>query len=135
MGSFRVVSLHQNRVKPGDAPLPGARPHPFEQFGKLGKYARGISLGGRRLADGQTHFPGRHGKTGYGVHHQEDVIVLVAEILGDGRREIGAPHAQEGVLIRGGNNDHGFLQPFLAQIFFDELPDLPAPFSDQTPPR
>jgi hypothetical protein len=65
------------------------------------------------------------------VHQAQDFQVLVAQELGDRQGHVGGLASLEGRLVGGGHHDDGALEAFLAQGFFDELPDLTAPFADQ----
>ena len=75
--------------------LPGAAgAGPLEQPGQQREDRRRVAAGGRRLAGRQADLALGHGDAGEAVHHQHDVLALVAEPLGDpGGGERGAqPH-------------------------------------------
>ncbi|GAB1427967.1 hypothetical protein MASR2M17_13950 [Aminivibrio sp.] len=87
----------------------------------------GVYPGSWELADGQADLPLRPGDPGDRVHHEEDVLSAVPEILGDGRGREGGLEADQGGLIRGGDDDHRSLPPLGAEVPVDEFPDLPPP--------
>ena len=61
-----------------------------KQLGQEGKDRRGVAAGGGRFAHRQPDFPLGHGEAGHRIHHQQHVLPLVAEILGDGHGDKGA---------------------------------------------
>ena len=72
-------------------PSPGPGAGPLQEPRQLGEHRRRIALGGRRLAGGKPDLALRHGKAGDRIHQQQHVLALVAEIFGDGERQIGRP--------------------------------------------
>ncbi|GAF26485.1 O-acetylhomoserine sulfhydrylase [Moorella thermoacetica Y72] len=125
-----IVALHQNRVKAGDG-TPLAVAGPLHQLRQGGKNRGGVTPGCRRLPYGQAHLPLGDGEPGQGVHHQEDVFPLVAEVLGNGRGRKSALNPHQGRLVGGGDYYDGAGQAFRSQVAFDKVPHLPAALADE----
>ncbi len=125
-----VVPLDEDGVKAGDATALEVA-GPLQKPRERGEDARGVPLGGRGLADGETDLAHRHGETGGGVHHEEHLLPLRLEVFGDGGRDIGAAHAYQGRLVARRHHDHRFSEPLRLQVLLDELAQLAAALSDQ----
>ena len=113
------------------AALAGAGSGALQQPRQLGKHRRRIAFGGRRLAGGKPDLALRHGKAGDRVHQQQHLLVLIAEILGDGERQIArlAPHQRR---LVGGRDHHDRAgKSRLAEIVLQELLHLAAALADQ----
>jgi hypothetical protein len=103
----------------------------FHQHRQLGEHRRRIALGGGRLADGQRDLALRHGVAGQRIHDQQDVLALVAEVLGNRGGVGGALQAHQRRRVGRRGHHHRAAQAFLAQDLLDEFLDLAAPFADQ----
>ena len=112
-------------------PSPVARAGALEELRQLREDSRRIALGSRRLAGRQADLALRHGEARDRIDHAEDVALLVAEIFGEGKRQIGrlAPH--QGRLVRGRHDDDRACQPFLAEIVLQELLHLAPALADE----
>ena len=69
------------------------------------------------------------------VHQHSTSLALVAEILGDGEREIGGLAAHQRRLVRGGDHDDGAREARLAEIVLEELLHLAAALADEADHR
>jgi hypothetical protein len=112
---------------PSLRPLPAA----LDELRQLGEHRWRVALGGRRLAHGQGDFPLGLGEAREGVHDQQHMQALVAEMLGDGGGIGGAVQTQQGRRVGRGGDHGGAFQPFLAEDVLDEILDLAAAFADQ----
>jgi hypothetical protein len=112
-------------------PLPGPRPGPLEQARQLVENGRGVALGGRRLAGGEADVALGHGETRDRVDHAQHRGALVAEVFGQGQREVGGVAAHECRLVGGGDDDDGAAQALLAEIVLQELLHLAAALADE----
>ena len=136
-GFIVVAAVDQDGEQGGDRPRRGAvgphraRARPLQQLGQFGEDGRRIALCGRWLACGQADLALGHGETGDRVHQAKDLEVLIAHVFADRHGHIGGLAALQGRFVTGGDHDDGAAQPFLAEGFLDELPNLPAPFADQ----
>ena len=104
---------------------------PLEQLGQEGEDRRRVAPGGRGLAGRQPDLALGHGEAGQGVHHQDDVLALVAEPLGDPGGGEGGPDADEGRLVGRGHDHHRAGQALGSEVALDELVDLAAALADQ----
>ena len=106
-------------------------PGTLKQFRQLGEDRGRVALACRRLADGQRNFPLGHGKTGDAVHKTKNALALIAKILRDRHRQVGSLAADQGCLVRGGDDDDTTGQTSLAQIVFDEFARLTTALANQ----
>ncbi len=83
------------------------------------------------LADGQADFALCHRKARDGIHHEDDLVALIAEIFGDGCGRHGALDAHERGLVGRRDDDDGTLESFLAEVAFDEVAHLAATLADE----
>jgi hypothetical protein len=88
-----------------DRALLGARPGPLEQARQFHKNSRRIALGSRRFAGGKPNLALRHREAGDRIHQHQHVLAEIAEILGNGERQVGCLTAHERRFVRGGDND------------------------------
>ena len=72
-----------------------------------------------------------HGEPGQRVHHEDDVVALVTEPLGDPGGGEGGPDPDQGGLVGGGHDDHRAGQALGTEVTLDELVDLPATLAHQ----
>ncbi|MNR24566.1 hypothetical protein D3C85_1416500 [compost metagenome] len=102
-----VIAFGQHGVERGDRTTALLRvAGPLHQFRQLGEHRRRITLGRRRLADGQGDFPLGLGETGQRIHEQQDVLALVAEIFGDARAIHGRAQSHQRRIVRRGRHHH-----------------------------
>ena len=108
---LHVVALDQDGVQAGDAAVRrGAGP--LEQARHQGEDAGRVAAGGGRLAGGQADLALGHGHAGEAVHHQHDVLAVVAEPLGDpGGHERGAQPLDRRGVGRGDDDDGAWPGP------------------------
>ena len=66
-----------------------------------------VALLAGRFAGRQADLALRHGEARDGIHHQQHVLALVAEVLGDGERDEAGAHAQRRGPVRRGDDHHG----------------------------
>jgi hypothetical protein len=83
----------------------------LEQARQRGEHGGRIALGRGRLADGQADLAPGHRHARHGVDHEQHLLALVAEVLGDrgGHERAAGPH-QRG-LVAGRHDHHGARQP------------------------
>ena len=108
-----------------------ARARALEQPRQRREHRRRISLRRRRLADGETDLAPRHRDARDRVDHQQHFLALIAEILGDRRRDERAARANERRLIAGRDDDHRAREPFGAERVLDEVANLATAFAEQ----
>ena len=127
-----VVAVDQHGEDAGDGALPlGAGPGPLQQPRQLGEHRRRIALGGRRLAGGEADLALRHGKARDRIHQHQHVLAFVAEIFGDGERQVGGLAAHQRRLVGGGDHHHRAGEAGVAEIVLQEFLHLAAAFADQ----
>ena len=115
---------------PGDRALVrGARA--LEELGHRVEDARRVAPRRGRLADGEADLALGPGEAGDRVEEEHHVLALVAEVLGDGRRDVGAAQARKGRRIRGRHDDDRAREALLAEVVLDELPHLAAALADE----
>ncbi len=76
----KVVAFDQHREEAGDrsrSEIPGA----FKNLGQKRKDGRSVALLAGRFSRCQSDFALRHGQARDGIHHQQHVGALIAEIL------------------------------------------------------
>ena len=112
-------------------PSPGAGAGALQQPRQLGEDRRRIALGGRRLAGGKADLALRHGEAGDRVHQQQHVLVLVAEVFGDGQRQVGGLAAHQRRLVGGRDHHDRAGQALLAEVVLEEFLHLAAALADQ----
>ena len=78
-----VVAFDEHGVEAGDAALAADVAGALEQARQQREHRRRIALRGRRLAGGEPDLALRHREARDRVHHQQDVLPLLAEVLGD----------------------------------------------------
>ena len=115
-----VISLDQHRVETGDAAAATEAPGALEQPGEQREDRRRVSLGGGRLAGGQTNLPLRHGEARHRVHHQQHLTSLVAKVLGDGRGRVGGTEPEQRRAVRGRHHDDRSPKPLVAEVVLEE---------------
>jgi hypothetical protein len=98
---------------------------------ELGEHRGRIALGGRRLADGQGDLALRLGETGQGIHQQQHILALVAEMLGDAGGHHGAMQAHQRRVVRRRGHHHGAGQALGAKDVVDEFLYFTTTFADQ----
>ena len=103
----------------------------LEQARQRGEHRRRIALRGRRLADGEADLAPRHRDARDRVHHQQHVLALVAEVLGDRGRDERAARAHERGLVAGRDDHDRARQPFGAERVLDEVAHLAAALAEQ----
>lgn len=129
-GVVHVVLLNECGVEAGDAAAlacAGA----FEELREHGEDGGGVAASGGGLADGQADLALGHGKAGDGVHHEEDVLALIAEVFGDGGGGKRAFDAGECGLVGGGYDDDGAGAAGVVEVFFEEFADFASAFADE----
>ena len=100
-----VIALNQDRVQARDrSPLLRSRrglerPGPLQQQRHARKHAGREPLGRRRFAHREPNLALRVRKAGHRIHHQHDILALVAEELRRGARHEGRADAQQGRLV------------------------------------
>ena len=109
-----IVAFDQHGEERRDAPG-GAPSGPLDQLGQQGEDRRRIAARGRRLARGQADLALGHGIARDRVHQQQDVLALVAKILGDRRGGGRRLHADQGRLVAGGHDHHALGQSLRAR--------------------
>ena len=129
-GLVVVVAVHQHGVNAGDGAGFG-RAGALQQPGQDGEGRRRVAAGGRGLAGGEADLALRHGHAGEGVHHQDHVLALVAEGLGDPGGGERRAHAHEGGFVGGGDHHDGARQAGGAEVVLEELADFAAAFADE----
>src|SRR5690606_27644332 len=73
-----VVTLGQHRVqRTKTAALAGTIAGTFHQFRQHAENRRRVTLGGRRLAQGQGNFALGHGVAGQRIHQQQHILALI----------------------------------------------------------
>ncbi len=130
IGIVDVVTLDENGEE-GRHRVHRRPAGPFAQTGQRAEDRRRVTLGGRRFARGEADFAQGHRVARGGVHHQEHVVVAVAEALGDRQRGLGALGAQDRGLVRGHHHDDAARKPLRAQVPFEELAHLAASLADE----
>ncbi len=127
-----VVAFGQHGIEGGDrAAADRAVAGAFDQLRQAGEHAGRIAARHRRFADRQGDFALCHGVAGQRIHDQQDLLALLAEMLGD-RGGVGrALQAHQGADIGRRGDDHRAAQAGAAEILFDEFLDLAAAFADQ----
>jgi len=73
----------------------------------------------------------RHGKPRDRVHHQQNILSGVAEILRDGHGEKRAFHAVQCGFVGRGDDDDGFLAAIFVEIAFEKFAYFTAAFADE----
>ncbi len=127
-----VVTFGQHRVERSDRAAPRfAVASTLDQLGQLGEHRGWIATGGGRLADGQGDLALGLGETGQRIHQQQDVLALVAEVLGNARAVHRGAQAHQRRVIRRRSHHHRALEPLLTEDVLDELLHLPPPLTDQ----
>ena len=129
---FHVAAVDQHRVERGDvAAAARAGTGTFHHARQLGKGGGRVALGGGRLAPGEADFALRHGKAGDAVEQQQDLLALIAEMLGYGGGGPGGLAAHQRRLVAGGDDDHRARHAFLAEIFLQKVLHLAAALADK----
>ena len=128
-----IVTFGEDGIEGGNrTAVFGAVARTFDQLGQTGENGGWITPRGRWLTDSQGDLPLCHGVAGQGVHDQQDLFSLIAEILGNGRG-IGRalqPHQRAG--IGGGGNDDRAPHALFAKNLFDEFFNFTAALADQS---
>ena len=129
-GFIEIISFHEDRVEPGYA---SSHSHScsLQQPWEEGERGWRVAPCRGRFTDRQTDFPLGGGHAGDGVHEQHHVLPLVAEVFGDGRRDVRPLDPNEGGLVGCRNNDDRPGQSFRAKVSLQKLSDLPAAFTDE----
>ncbi len=115
-------------IVPWSGPGPARSRKPW-QFGEDG---RRIALGRRRLAAGKADFPLRHCETRDRVHQEQDVLVLVAEILGDRHGEERCLAAHQRRLVGGRDHHDRAGKARFAEVVLKEFLHFAAALADQS---
>ena len=103
----------------------------LEQARQRGEHRRRIALRRRRLADGEADLAPRHRDARDRVDHQQHFLALIAEILGDRRRDERAARAHERRLVAGRDDDHRARESFGAERVLDEVAHFAAALAEQ----
>ena len=103
----------------------------LDQLRQAREHRRRIALGRRRLADGERDLALRLREAGQRVHDQQHVGALVAEILGDRRRQPGAVQAHQRRMVGRRRDDHRARQAVAAEDALDEFLHFAAALADQ----
>ena len=95
-------------IAPASLPVGADRPGALEQLGQLAEDGRRIALrGGSPAASPISRWAMAKRVTEF--IRQQHVLVLVAQILGDGHGHVGGLAALQSRLVRGGDHDDGAL--------------------------
>ena len=105
---------------------------PLEQPRQQREHRRRIALGRRRFAGRQPDLALRHRETRHRVHHQQHVLALVAEVLGDRR----SPRRRRAAARAAGLSEVETttterFRPSVAEVVLEEAAHLAAAFADQ----
>src|SRR5471032_3229950 len=125
-----VIAFGQNDVERGDrtAALLGVSGL-LHQYWQFGEYRRLINLVRWQFADGQVDYPMGLGETGQRIHEQQDILALVAEILGDARAVHRGAQAHQRRIVRRRGNDHRTLEAFFTEDVLDEFLNFTTPLA------
>ena len=111
-----VVALDQDGEDAGDGAFTRPGAGALQEPRQLREHSRRITFGARRLAGRQPDLALRHREAGDRIHQQQNVLGLIAEVLGDGEREIGRLTARQRWLVGGRNHHHRTRKTLLAEI-------------------
>jgi hypothetical protein len=109
----------------------GPGPSPLKQARQFHKNCGRIALRRRRLAGGESDLALGHGKTSHGVHQHQYVLAEIAEVLGDGKCQIGCLPPYQWRLIGRRDNNDGARKAASAKIILQEFLDLAAALANQ----
>ena len=129
-GFVEIISVHQHCVQPRDR-SPGGTACTFQKLRHLGIYAGRITSGHGRFSSRQPYLPLRHGKTGQGIHHQQDIFSSIAKIFCNGGSRLGCLIPLQGRPV--GRSHHHYRPPhsLFSQIPFYKFTHLAPAFPDQ----
>ena len=109
-------------------PCPARRARAARQ---LGEDRRRVALARRRLAGRQADLALRHGEARDAVHQAQHVLAVVAEVFGDGERQVGRLAAHQRRLVGGGDDHDAAREALGAEIVGEEFLHLAAALADQ----
>ena len=93
-GFVKIVALYQNGKEAGDGALLEI-PRALANFGKQRKDRGRIAFLAGRLARSKTDLALGHREPGSRVHHQKDILALIAEVFGNRQGNEAGANAQE----------------------------------------
>ena len=125
-----VVALDKDGVESRDGAL-GRVASALHQLGELGEHGGREAAAGGRLAGGKADFALGASEARDAVHEEQHLASLVAEVLGDGRGDVGGLEALHGGAVGGGDDEDRLLQSFGAEVLLDELAHLAAALADE----
>ncbi len=67
-------------------------PRPFANLGQQAEHGGRVSFLAGRLARREANLPLRHRKASDGIHNEQHILALIAEIFGDGERDESGAH-------------------------------------------
>ena len=110
MGSLKSSPSTSTVKKPVMEPR-SKLPARSQTFGSRLKDGGRVAFLAGRFAGGETDLALGHGEAGDGIHDQQNVLALIAEILGDGEGDETGADAQRRGPVGSGDHDHGSRQP------------------------
>ena len=130
-GIVVIVAVDEHGEDAGDrarALLSG--PRPLQQPRQVAEHARRIAARHRRLAGGEGHVARRMGVARHRVDDEQDVLAVVAQMLGDAHRRLRrkAAHHRAFIARRHDGNRARFLA---AERVLQELAHLPSALADE----
>ena len=95
------------------------------------EHRRRVSFLTGRLSGRQSDFALRHGQPRHRVHHQQDILALIAKIFGHRQRDKAGADAQRRWPVGGGHHHHRAAAAFRPQFVIEKRAHLAIALADQ----
>src|SRR5690348_2134795 len=126
-----IVTFHQHGEEAGDGAF-FEMAGPFEYLWQHCENGWRVPLLTGRLARSEADLALCHGQARNGIHHEQNILALIAEILGYRQRYVAGSNTERRRTIRGRYYNHRPAAPFRAEFVFKKRPDFTIAFSNQS---